>query len=63
MSEPFVLFAKAYVRYMHGMRPTKTPELRVTALRALDAAFILHILLDDPFSQPEATLQKSGSSK
>ena len=24
MREPFLSFAKAYVRYMHGMRPTKT---------------------------------------
>ncbi|SBW84890.1 integrase [Pseudomonas veronii 1YdBTEX2] len=39
MAEPFVSFAKAYVRYMQGMRPTKNPAFRVTALRALDAAF------------------------
>lgn len=38
MAEPFVSFAKAYVRYMQGMRPTKNPAFRVTALRALDAA-------------------------
>jgi len=39
MAEPFVLFAKAYVRYMQGIRPTKNQAFRVTALRALDAAF------------------------
>ncbi|GAB1614859.1 hypothetical protein PSN_0581 [Pseudomonas sp. NGC7] len=39
MSEPFVLFAKAYVRFMQGIRPTKNQAFRVTALRALDAAF------------------------
>ncbi|KPX71645.1 MULTISPECIES: hypothetical protein [Pseudomonas syringae group genomosp. 2] len=38
MAEPFVSFAKAYVRYMQGLRPTKNPAFRVTALRALDAA-------------------------
>ena len=38
MTEPFVSFAKAYIRYMQGMRPTKNPAFRVTALRALDAA-------------------------
>lgn len=38
MAEPFVSFAKAYVRYMQGMRPTKNIHLRVSALRALDAA-------------------------
>lgn len=38
MAEPFVSFAKAYVRYMQGLRPTKNPAFRITALRALDAA-------------------------
>ena len=38
MAEPFVSFAKAYVRYMQGMRPTKNPAFRVTALRALDVS-------------------------
>ncbi|GGP26762.1 integrase [Silvimonas amylolytica] len=38
MQEPFCSFAKACVRYLQGMRPTKNPAFRVTALRALDAA-------------------------
>lgn len=38
MAEPFVSFAKAYVRYMQGVRPTKNPSIRLAALRALDAA-------------------------
>lgn len=38
MAEPFASFAKAYIRYMQGMRPTKNPSIRVSALRALDAA-------------------------
>jgi hypothetical protein len=38
MSEPFLSFAKAYIRYMHGFRPTKVISPRLTALRALEAA-------------------------
>ncbi|ENY75434.1 integrase family protein [Pseudomonas putida TRO1] len=38
MAEPFASFAKAYVRYMQGLRPTKNPAFRITALRGLDAA-------------------------
>ncbi|ENH6339637.1 integrase [Burkholderia vietnamiensis] len=37
MREPFLSFAKAYVRYMHGMRPTKAILQRVAALRAIEA--------------------------
>ncbi|MDP5556578.1 integrase [Pseudomonas aeruginosa] len=38
MREPFLSFAKAYLRYMHGMRPTKVIHNRVAALRAIEAA-------------------------
>lgn len=38
MREPLLSFAKAYVRYMHGMRPTKVIHNRLGALRALEAA-------------------------
>lgn len=38
MAEPYLSFAKAYVRYMQGMRPTKNPAFRIAALRALDAS-------------------------
>lgn len=38
MAEPFASFAKAYIRYMQGMRPTKIIAGRVAALRALEAA-------------------------
>ena len=38
MQEPFLSFAKAYVRYMHGMRPTKIIHNRVAALRTIEAA-------------------------
>lgn len=38
MSEPFLSFAKAYIRYMHGMRPTKAIFNRMAALRSIEAA-------------------------
>lgn len=38
MSEPFLSFAKAYFRYQHSMRPTKTIGSRIAAMRALCAA-------------------------
>lgn len=38
MYEPFLSFAKAYVRYMHGMRPTKIIHNRMAALRSIEAA-------------------------
>lgn len=38
MSEPFLSFAKAYLRYMHGFRPTKVIAFRLAGLRALEAA-------------------------
>lgn len=36
MAAPFVDFAKAYIRYMQGMRPARNVGLRVTALRSLE---------------------------
>jgi len=38
MREPFLSFAKAYVRYQHGMRPTQNVSGRLVALRAVEAA-------------------------
>ncbi|WP_297482300.1 integrase [Ferrovum sp.] len=38
MVEPFLGFAKAYMRYMHGLRPTVGFGPRLTALRVLEAA-------------------------
>lgn len=48
MLEPFLSFAKAYVRYMHGMRPTKVIHNRVAALRALEAALSENGAVPDP---------------
>jgi len=38
MSQPFLDFAKGYMRYQHAMRPTKSVGSRLAALRALEAA-------------------------
>ena len=39
MAEPFLSFAKAYLRYQHAIRPTKVgPSYRLAALRALESA-------------------------
>lgn len=38
MSEPFLSFAKAYIRYMHGVRPTKAIHTRLAAMRALESS-------------------------
>lgn len=38
LSEPYGAFAKAYVRYQHGLRPTKVIGFRIAATRALGAA-------------------------
>jgi hypothetical protein len=40
MDEPFRSFAKSYIRYQHGMRPTISLTNRMTALRALEAALL-----------------------
>lgn len=40
LREPFLSFAKAYVRYMHGMRPSKVIYFRIAALRAIEAALL-----------------------
>lgn len=40
MTEPFLSFAKSYMRYQHAMRPTKIVGQRVAALRALEAALL-----------------------
>jgi hypothetical protein len=40
MSEPFRSFAKSYIRYQHGMRPTTSLPNRMAALRALEAALL-----------------------
>jgi hypothetical protein len=36
MAQPFLDFAKAYMRYQHSLRPTKSLNQRMSALRALE---------------------------
>ena len=48
MCEPFLSFAKAYIRYMHGMRPTKIIHNRMAALRAVEAALSESGVAADP---------------
>ncbi|WP_417820387.1 hypothetical protein [Terasakiella sp.] len=40
MAEPFIDFARAYMRYQQGMKPTKSVNLRLSALRALERALV-----------------------
>ena len=36
MAQPFGDFAKAYIRYMQGLKPAKNPHFRLSALRVID---------------------------
>jgi len=40
LSLPFLDFAKSYMRYQHGMKPTKNVGFRLSALRALERSLI-----------------------
>jgi hypothetical protein len=48
MAEPFCTFAKACVRYLQGLRPTKNPQFRLSALRAMEQALTENRLAGDP---------------
>lgn len=50
MSEPFLSFAKSYMRYMHGLRPLVDATKRLSALRAL------HEALSEKTAQPTPVL-------
>lgn len=60
MSEPFLAFAKAYLRYMHGMRPTKVIHFRLAALRAMDAALTEHGASPDPVRLDSGVLNRAA---
>lgn len=60
MSEPFLSFAKAYVRYMHGMRPTKIIHNRVAALRAIEAALLETGVPPDPVQIDSRILNRAA---
>jgi hypothetical protein len=48
LSEPFLSFAKAYLRYQHGLRPTKSIGSRIAALRVVEAALSENGSIPDP---------------
>ncbi len=48
MAEPFLWFAKAYVRYQHAHRPTKSVSQRLAALRAIELALSENVEPSDP---------------
>lgn len=60
MREPFLSFAKAYIRYMHGMRPTKAIHNRVAALRALEAALSENGGVPDPARVDSRVLNRAA---
>ncbi len=60
MREPFLSFAKAYVRYMHGMRPTKSIHNRMAALRAIEAALLESGTTPDPVRIDSRVLNRAA---
>lgn len=60
MHEPFLSFAKAYVRYMHGMRPTKAICNRMAALRAIEAALSESGATPDPVRVDSRILNRAA---
>lgn len=60
MSEPFSSFAKAYFRYQHGTRPTKSFGTRLAALRALEHALTENGEEGDPCRIYDGTLDRAA---
>ncbi len=60
MLEPFLSFAKAYVRYMHGMRPSKVIQFRMAALRAIEAALLERGVAPDPVQIDTRVLNRAA---
>jgi hypothetical protein len=60
MREPFLSFAKAYIRYMHGMRPTKSIHNRMAALRAIEAALSESGASPDPVRVDSRVLNRAA---
>lgn len=54
MAEPFSVFARAFIRYMQGVRPTQNQQQRLSALRSLESA------LRENGSAPDVTLADAG---
>lgn len=60
MQEPFLSFAKGYVRYMQGMRPIKNVGLRVGALRMLETALSENGEKPDPIKVDAGILNRAA---
>lgn len=60
MDDRFRPFAKAYIRYMHGFRPTKIVGFRLAALRALEAALSESGLPPDPVRTDALILNRAA---
>lgn len=60
MREPFLSFAKSYVRYMQGMRPSKATHTRVAALRALEVALSENGSSPDPVQVDSRVLNRTA---
>lgn len=62
MREPYLSFAKAYIRYMHGMRPSKAIFNRMAALRAIEAALSESGGLPDPVKIDSHVLNRAAQA-
>lgn len=60
MREPFLSFAKAYVRYMHGMRPSKSLHSRIAALQVIEAALLENEAVPDPVRIDSRVLNRAA---
>jgi hypothetical protein len=60
MAEPFLSFAKAYLRYMHGLKPTKAIGFRLAALRALETALREQGDMPDPVRTDTGVLNRAA---
>lgn len=60
MVEPFLSFAKSYIRYQHAMRPTKVVGQRVAALRALEAALLERGAAPNPATVSHEVLHRAA---
>lgn len=60
LPEPFLSFAKAYLRYQHALKPTKSIGNRIAALRALEAALAETGAGSDPTHVGPDTLNRAA---
>ncbi len=60
LGEPFLSFAKAYMRYQHGLRPTKSTGQRMSALRALEMALTENGCPADPTDATLSTFNRAS---